>query len=96
MAKTEIEGLFTTTDVFLVIFLLYKNFLPCKPHVAKKRYVTFFFEKTPELEQTVSQYRNRLASREPVAFIEKWRTVRMMTWDARNVYVEEEVSNEKE
>ena len=82
--------LFKSTDTMLVTFLLYRNFSPFKPPVAKKRYVTFFFEKTPELEQAVQEFHSRKATCEPLTLLEKFRTVKSLVIDARNEYAEQE------
>lgn len=80
------DEIFKTTDMFLVAYLLYKNFPPCKSPIAKKRYVTFFFEKTAELEKAVLEFRTHTATCDPLTLLEKFRTVKSLALDARNEY----------
>ena len=82
--KTKIEE-FETQDLLLVTYLLVKQFKTIRPPSILHRYVTFYFERTKEIEQAVQDFFNHTALCDPLVLLERYRSVKSQAWDAKKL-----------
>lgn len=76
---------FETSDLFLATYLLVRQFKLTKQPTSKKRYVTFYFERSKGLDGAVQDFFNRTAMCDPLALLEKYRSVKTQAWDAKRL-----------